>query len=148
MKPSGPEARATSGQITHRANQAIKGQARGQGQHEFPVRQRFPRQKTPVETRSFTYLKSPPNSLFERVSFLLVIWFASHGQSWMGGVSARTFGARCHSLSAIVRSGKSEHHVQILLLRKARGIRALPQDAIDRSAVDTHIFLREFAHEF
>jgi hypothetical protein len=41
-------------------------------------------------------------------------------------------------LSAIVRSGKSEHYVQILLLRKARGICSLPQDAIDRSAVDTH----------
>lgn len=47
-----------------------------------------------------------------------------------------------------VRSGKSEHYVKILLLRKARGIRALPQDAIGRSAVDTHIFLREFVIEF
>jgi hypothetical protein len=51
-------------------------------------------------------------------------------------------------LSAIVRSGKSEHYVKILLLRKARGIRALPQDAIGRSAVDTHIFLRESVIEF
>ena len=58
----------------------------------------------------------------------------------MGRSSVRKLGARCTFLSVIVHSEKSEHHVQILLLRKARSIRFLPQYAIARSAVDAHVF--------